>query len=239
MLFKPNLSDDLDRTDHYILTFSGYFVTILAVLITVVGGMYAYRTQWETTRHDRAIADAHKVADDLTVLLFDGMAHLKKLQESSVSNLSWYDFATGPYASFLDYKESWRRDLIVMHYKVQRYYGEDMARNLVDAEKLISGDKYSGLDVPSPCPSVPKEYDSYFVAWETIECSIRYSAYSSKELMKDSDNFLDLLGDSWERRRNIERNLEIYDRKVVIYIRALNSRLTSLGEVSVQPVFEK
>ncbi|AZF46769.1 hypothetical protein [Pseudomonas sp. R2-7-07] len=238
MFFKPSVSNDLSRHDQYVLTFSGYIVTLLAVLITVLGGMYAYRAQWETARHDRAIAEAHKVADDLTITLLEGMAQLKKLQGAAVSKMSWYDFSTGPYREFLSYKEGWRRDLIVMHYKVQRYFGEDMARTLVDAEKLISGDRYDGLHVASPCPSIPKEYDSYYVAAESIECSIRFTAYSHKELMKDSDDFLSSVGQHWERSRNIDRNLEIYDRRVVIFIRAMNSRLTSLGEISVQPVFE-
>lgn len=220
-----------DGVDRFLIT---NVVTLLAVIITVVGGFLTFNHQWELNRRDRLVSEAHKVADDLTVLLFDGYKHLDKFNSAVAYSSDWREFVSGPYAEYLTYKEGWRRDMIIMHYKVERYFGEDIADQLVNTEKLISGQDYQDLSSPSPCATPKGTEHSMMVLAEAIECDVRYSAVIKTMIYKDSE---DWVGAASDNRKNTSRNfdnLKIYDRNIVSYIRAINSRLTSLGEVSVK-----
>jgi hypothetical protein len=223
----------------FLQNYVGHFVTLLAVVITVIGGFLTFNHQWEMNRHDRLVSDAHKVSDDLTVLLFSDLKYLKVLNDSVSKGESWEEFLQGPYAEYLARKEVWRRDVIIMHYKVERYFGGDIANDLINTEKLISGASYEDLSSPSPCATPADAERSLMVTSDVIECQVRMAAYLKMKLSKDSDDvFGDITRDISLSRSNAE-NMRLYDRNIVSYIRAVNSRLTSLGEVSVQPLIEK
>lgn len=220
-----------DGVDRFLVS---NMVTLLAVVITVIGGFLTFNHQWELNRRDRLISEAHKVADDLTVLLFEGYKHISKFNSAVAYSTDWREFVSGPYAEYLTYKEGWRRDVIIMHYKVERYFGQDIADQLVNTEKLISGQNYEDLSSPSHCAMPQGTERSMMVLAESLECDIRFSAVTKTMIYKDSEDSLETVSaNSGNASRNFE-NLRIYDRNIVSYIRAINSRLTSLGEVSVK-----
>ncbi|WP_139114042.1 hypothetical protein [Pseudomonas sp. 58 R 3] len=210
------------------------FVTLLAVVITVFGGFLTFNHQWELNRRDRLISEAHKVADDLTVLLFDGYKQIDKFNSAVHYSTDWREFVSGPYTEYLTFKKGWRRDMIIMHYKVERYFGEDIADQLVNTEKLISGQNYEDLSSPSPCAMPPETEHSMMVLAESLECDIRHSAVIKTMIFKSSENLLENVNSNSKNASRNVQNLRIYDRNIVSYIRAINSRLTSLGEVSVK-----
>ncbi|MBM0283422.1 hypothetical protein [Pseudomonas chlororaphis] len=227
-----------DSLSVFFQNYIGHFVTLLAVVITVIGGFLTFNHQWEMNRHDRLVSDAHKVSDELTVLLFNDLKYLKVLNDSISKGEDWERFVQGPYAEYLTRKEVWRRDVIIMHYKVERYFGSDIANDLINTEKLISGASYEDLSSPSPCATPADAERSLMVTSDVIECQIRMAAYLKMKLSKDSDDvFGDITRDINLSRNNAE-NMRLYDRGIVSYIRAINSRLTSLGEVSVQPLID-
>lgn len=216
--------------------FSDHLAAWVLVLLTLASSIFTFNYQWRVSRDDRLVSDAHKVADESTALLFNGLARLRKLNDASEYAVSWVDFMKGPYDDYLSYKEVWHRDMIIMHFRVERYFGKDVADQLVNTDKLIAGDIFNELTSPSPCPSPPEDYRSFLRLAETMECQVRMLGYMKTEMSKDNSGFLKNIGDVNESSRRNADNLERLNTSIVGYVRAIDSRLTSLGEVSVKVV---
>lgn len=216
----------------------GPLVALISVLITIVGGLITYNHQWETTRHDRLISEAHKVSDELTILMFAGLQDVKDLNEAVDTSKDWPDFFDKYYRPYLVRKDKWRRDMIVMHYKIERYFGADLAAQLINTNMLIAGVQPDDLSKPSPCSMSEEAKKSLMVTNEIIECEIRVAASARPAWDGSTFNELELLKFNNEISAHNMKNIDIYDRQIIQYIKSVNDRLTAMGEVSVSVVVE-
>jgi hypothetical protein len=216
----------------------GPLVALISVLITIVGGLIAYNHQWEITRHDRLISEAHKVSDELTVLLFDGLQDVKDLNEAVDASKDWPDFFDKYYRPYLVKKDKLRRDMIVMHYKIERYFGADLATRLINTNMLIAGVQPDDLSKPSPCSMSEEAKKSIMITNEIIECEIRVAASTRPASDGSTFNELELLKFNNDIVAQNMENVGIYDRQIIQYIKSVNERLTAMGEVSVSVVVE-
>lgn len=211
-------------------------VALISVLITIVGGLITYNHQWDTSRHDRLISEAHKVSDELTILLFSGLQNIKDLNEAVDLSKDWPDFFDKSYRPYLTQKDKWRRDMIIMHYKIERYFGADLAMQLINTNMLIAGVQPDDLSKPSPCSMSEEARKSLMITNEIIECEIRIAAFTRPALAENSSDELGLLKFNNDVSAHNKENIWVYDRQVVQFIKAVNDRLTAMGEVSVDTV---
>lgn len=227
-----------NQTIQFYIQLLGPFVALISVLITIVGGLITYNHQWETTRHDRLISEAHKVSDELTVLMFSGLQDIKDLNEAVDSSKDWIDFFDKYYRPYLVKKDKWRRDMIVMHYKIERYFGVDLATQLINTNMLIAGVQPDDLSKPSPCFMSDEAKKSLMITNEIIECEIRVAASTRPTLGGGAFNEFELLKFNNDMSAHNMKNIDIYDRQIIQYIKSVNERLTAMGEVSVSVIVE-
>lgn len=209
-------------------------VAVFTALMTIAGGIYAYNHQANTLRHERFLSEAHKVSDDVTILLFDGLKSLRDLNESADNAKEWTVFFDKKYVPYLEAKEKWRRDMIIMHYRVERYFGADIAAKLIDTEMLIAGIEPDDLSKPSPCSMREDARKSLMITNEAIECEVRGAAAALLYSQVRAGGVSEGMIQNNELSTHNYANLRIYDRQIVQYIKEINQRLTGLGEVSVK-----
>ncbi|AHL36910.1 hypothetical protein CD58_18310 [Pseudomonas brassicacearum] len=215
--------------------------SLLTAAITLAGTSCQQARQDERADRAKFLDGAQATAQETSRLLYDGYNALDKLLKET-DNKGWEEFSKGPWHEYMQFQRSWRQQLIAEHFKLSRYFGKNMANELIHIDE-IDIHPVNNHSSPNPCspPGDDKNYDIEKL-YGQIECYARFTTLKQDVINADiKDRTTEGLFDALESKRNTEENawnlLQHYDKFTVSYLRRLDATLTELGvsKVTVMP----
>lgn len=215
--------------------------SLLTAAITLAGTSCQQARQDERADRAKFLDGAQATAQETSRLLYDGYNALDKLVKES-DKKGWGEFSKGPWDEYLQFHRVWRQQLIAEHFKLSRYFGKNMANQLVHIDE-IDIQPVDNLSSPDPCSPAgeDKDYDMAKLSTQ-IECYARVATFKQDIINEDvKDRKAEELFDALESKHNTEKHvwklLQHYDASTVSYLRRLDATLTELGvsKVTVIP----
>lgn len=213
----------------------------LTAALTLAGTSLQQAHQDERADKAKFLDGAQATAQETSRLLYDGYNALDKLLNET-DKKGWGEFSKGSWHEYMQFQRDWRQQLIAEHFKLSRYFGKNMANELVHIDE-IDINPVNNNSSPNPCspPGDDKDYDIEKLS-DQIECYARFATLEQdiiNETIKDRK--AEKLYDALDSKRNTEENawnlLQNYDKFTVSYLRRLDATLTELGvsKVTVVP----
>lgn len=210
-------------------------VAILTAALTLLGT--SLQQAHQDTRADslRFLDGAHATIQETIAVLNDGYDALEKLV-SEAETKGWNEFSNSDWTYYRNFHRNWRQQLISQHFKLTRYFGKDLADNLINLDELYRAEKDSEDD---------KERFSESYNLETLASNVEFTTRLitvDQDIIDDSINGQraeDVFEVMEEKRKNSDaarQMLEKYERGSIILIKELDSRLTKLGAANVKVV---
>jgi hypothetical protein len=208
--------------------------------MTLAGATYQQARQEERADNVRFLDGAQATAQETSRLLDDGYNALAKLLKS-MDQKGWEEFSKGSWDEYMEFHRGWRQQLIAEHFKLSRYFGKDMANQLVHIDE-IDIHPLDNLSSPNPCtpPGDKNDFDISKLASQ-IECYSRFVTINQDILNDDmankkTDEIFNAI-DSIQKTKDTSWDLlRHYDKSSVSYLRQLDARLTALGVSKVKVV---
>lgn len=216
-------------------------VSLLTAAITLAGTTYQQARQEERADNVRFLDGAQATAQETSRLLDNGYLALAKLVKG-MDKKGWEEYSRGPWEEYMEFHRSWRQQLIAQHFKLSRYFGKDMANDLVHIDE-IDIHPVDNLSSPNPC-KVPGNEDSFDIEKlaNQIECFARFTTIEQGILNdeiknKKTNDLFDMMDSIFKTKNSTWELLRHYDKSSVSYLRRLDARLTELGvsKVTVIP----
>lgn len=213
------------------------FISLLTAGITLLGTYCLQVHQDERADRARLLDGAQTSAQDTKRLLDNGYNALAKLLKG-MDQKGWDDFSKGPLDEYMEFRRGWRQQLIAEHFKLSRYFGKDMANDLIHIDEIDTRPT-DNLSSPNPC-SRPAKYqhsDIEKLAAE-IECHARFmtvkqDAVNGRLDAQQTDELVEALNSKMDLMNETKKLLRQYDKASVSYLRKLDTRLTKLGVSTV------
>ncbi len=216
------------------------FTSILTTFMTFATTSWQLRTQHELAEKTHFIDSAQTTMENTGRILDDGYSALVKLVKAT-DEKGWKEFAETSWQDYMDFHRRWRQQLIIEHFKISRYFGKDIADQLihVDHIDLHPLDNLASLDPCEP-PGDEADFDLEKLARQT-ECTTRMIAVNHDLLYKttETSEILSIIDGTHRMRDFAGSLLQHYEKQSVIYLRQLNMRLTQLGKREVQILLKK
>jgi hypothetical protein len=215
--------------------------SLLTAALTLAGTSCQQAHQDERADSTKFLDGAQATAQETSRLLDDGYNALAKLLKG-MDQKGWGEFSKGPWDEYMEFHRGWRQQLIAEHFKLSRYFGKDMANELVHIDE-IDIHPVNNLSSPNPCtpPGAEEDFDIEKLASQ-IECYARFVTLKQDLINddienKNTDELFDALGSKLNTQNATGKLLQHYDKSSVSYLRRLDARLTELGvsKVTVMP----
>lgn len=212
---------------------------ILTALLTFSLNQWQTKRQIERIDRSQFISEAQAAAQDATRLLNDGYNELTKLVDAT-GDLGWQEFSASSWRDYMTFHRKWRQQIIAEHFKLLRYFGRDVADQLIHADE-IDLHPMNNLASPDPCtpPGGKDDFDIVKLAEQT-ECTTRMITLG-QDMIRNADKdewsrheFFNFIGHKKEQEAFAGKLLEQYDRASVNFLRVLDDRLSQLGEPQVK-----
>ncbi|SCW97546.1 hypothetical protein [Pseudomonas sp. NFACC05-1] len=218
-----------------------FAASLLTAAFTLAGTSYQQAHQDERADRAKFLDGAQATAQETSRLLDDGYNALSKLLKAT-DQKGWEEFSKGPWDEYREFYRSWRQQLIAEHFKLSRYFGKDMANDLVHIDE-IDIHPVDNLSSPNPCtpPGGENDFDIEKLASQT-ECYSRFATLKQDIIDRDMANkktegLFDVIDSKRKTEDGARELLKHYDKSSVSYLRRLDARLTELGvsQVTVTP----
>lgn len=217
-------------------------VSFLTASLTIAGTAYLQADQNDRAEKVRFLDGAQATAQETSRLLDNGYLALAKLVKG-MDKKGWGEFSKGSWEEYMEFHRGWRQQLIAEHFKLSRYFGKDMANDLVHIDE-IDIHPVDNLSSPNPCDPAGDDNDFDIEKLATqIECYARFVTIKQDILNdeiknKETDDFFDVMDSIMKTKNSTWELLQHYDKSSVSYLRRLDSRLTELGvsKVTVIPL---
>lgn len=220
-----------------------FAASLLSAAFTLAGTSYQQAHQDERADRAKFLDGAQTTAQETSRLLYDGYNALDKLLKE-MDEKGWGEFSKGPWHDYIQFQRDWRQQLIAEHFKLSRYFGKNMANELVHIDE-IDINPVTNHSSTNPCspPGNEKNYDIEKLS-EQIECYARLATLEQDIINENIKNRkAEKLYDALDSKRNTEENtwnlLRHYDKFTVSYLRRLDATLTELGASKVTVIPSK
>lgn len=218
-------------------------VSLLTAAITLAGTSCQQARQDERADRAKFLDGAQVTAQETSRLLYDGYNALDKLLKET-DQKGWGEFSKGPWHEYMQFHRGWRQQLIAEHFKLSRYFGKNMADELVHIDE-IDIHPVNNLSSPNPCspPGDDKNYDIEKLSSQ-IECYARFATLKQDIINQDiKDRKAGEIFEAIQSKSDTEQHardlLQHYDKSTVSYLRRLDATLTELGVTKVTVVPSK
>ncbi|WP_431480824.1 hypothetical protein [Pseudomonas thivervalensis] len=208
-------------------------VSLLTAAITLAGTSYQQARQDERADRSKFLDGAQLTAQETSRLLDDGYNALANLLKK-MDKIGSEEFSKGPLDEYMVFYRGWRQQLIAEHFKLSRYFGKDMANQLIHLDE-IDLHPVNNLSSPDPCtpPGSEDSFDIEKLAFET-QCYARSVTVKQDIINRDAedksiDEFAEVLNAKLRTENFTKKLLQHYDKSSVSYLRELDARLTDLG----------
>lgn len=212
--------------------------SLLTAALTLAGTSCQQAHQDNRADSLKFLDGAQATAQETSRLLDDGYNALAKLL-NGMEQKGWGEFSKGSWHEYIEFHRGWRQQLIAEHFKLSRYFGKDMANQLVHIDE-IDIRPTNNLSSPNPCapPGDESNFDVQKLASQ-IECYSRFVTVSQDTLdanmkSKKADEIFDAMESVLTTKNTSWDLLRHYDKTSVSYIRRLDARLTALGVSQVK-----
>lgn len=207
--------------------------SLLGAALTLIGALALQSREAEWSEKDQFSKEAVQTFHETISIVDEGYLALKKLQGAADAR-GWDEVSLGPWTEYMDFNRGWNQRLIAHYFKVERYFGTAMARQLIELQ--IDTDANSG-----PYPEGKKLYNFRALA-DDVEASIRFAAVErsivdSGELGEASTDWIGAIESHRRRQADTSLMLLEYKKGSMRFARSLNDTLTQLGvkQVTVHP----
>lgn len=208
--------------------------SLLSAALTLLGALALQSRQADWSERDQLSKEAVQTFHETISIVDEGYLALKKLQGTADAR-GWDEVSLGPWTDYMDFNRGWNQRLIAHYFKVERYFGTAMARQLIELE--IDTDANSSLYSEGNKP-----YNFRALA-DDIEASIRFAAVErsivdSGELGDTSTDWISAIESHRKRQAETSVMLLEYKKGSMHFARSLNDTLTQLGvkQVTVHPM---
>jgi hypothetical protein len=219
---------------------SGIVIPLVLASLTVFAAAWQFRVTNERSDHARFIDGAQATAQETSVLLDDGYSALDKLYSSTGSD-GWKKFSGGPLKDYMEFRRRWHQQLVSEHFKLKRYFGQDLADQLVHIDE-IDLHPVDNLKSQNPCtpPGDKSDFDVEKLAFQTwctvTRIPLAQDMIDAHGTVQTSQDFITALEGRRVHEDFARKLLEQYDKTTLGYLRELDSRLTQLGQPQVTVV---
>jgi len=212
--------------------------SLLTAALTLLCSQWQMSSQNERTDRLHFIDGAQTTAQETSQLLNDEYNELARLVNAT-GNKGWGEFAATPYHDYVEFHRPWRQKLIEEHFKLSRYFGKDVADQLIHLDE-IDLHPVDNLGSPNPCtpPGGNSDFDISKLADQT-ECVTRLIT-AGEDMIKEASKakwpdkeFFDSLKSKRDQEDFAMKLLEQYDKASVSVLRVLEDRLSQLGEPKI------
>lgn len=213
-------------------------IPLLTTALTLAGALWQLNSTNERADHVRFMDGAQATAQETGVLLDEGRDALSKLIDAP-DNVGWQQFSRGSWKSHRDFHRDWRQRLVVAHFRLARYFGKDLADQLVHIDEI---DLHPAENLPSQHLCEPAgrqdDFDVSKLAEQT-ECITRMIAveqdvFTQAKMDKKTDDLFQILEAERKHRDLAQKLLDEYDKATVRFLRQLDQRLTRMGQAQVE-----
>jgi hypothetical protein len=204
--------------------------SLLTAAITLAGTNWQQAHQEERADREKFLDGAQATAQETSRLLDEGynaLAHLLK----GMDKKGWREFSSGPAEDYTEFHRRWRQQLIAQHFKLSRYYGKDMANDLIHIDE-IDRHPVNNLHSPNPCTPAGSEndFDIAKLALQT-ECYARFATLqqdiiNDKIKEKHTEDLFETISSQRDTSQAAWGLVEHYDKSSVSFLRRLNAKFT-------------
>jgi len=202
----------------------------LTALISLVGIAWQLNEQSRQFEKARLLDGAQNTAQETSHLLSDGYNALVKLSRDS-HRKTWEEINRGPWREFMGFHRRWRQQLIAHHFQVVRYFGKDLADELIHVDEIDLDPAAADLGSLDPCSSYgASDSPDIEKLARLAECRLRMAAVTRSAndfaMSKgDMSGFIDDMQAYDGLVREADRLIEEYDKSTVRFLRTMQSRL--------------
>lgn len=213
-------------------------IPLLTTTLTFAGAAWQLHLTNERADHARFVDSAQATAQETSVLLDDGYNALSTLLDAAGQN-GWAQFSEGAWKDYRQFHRRWRQQLISEHFKLSRYFGKDLADQLVHIDE-IDVRPVDNLSSPNPCtPAGGKDAFDVAKLADQTECvttmiSFKRDDLASAKADKKMDDLFEAIKGQREAQDFARKLLGQYDKLTVGYLRQLDGRLTQMGQPQVK-----
>lgn len=211
-------------------------VTAVLTSVLTLTGTYVQQSRQEARDEANQFMDAAQTTVQETVaILDDGYNALDKLI-SATHETGWKEFSQGPWREYMAFERRWHQRMIVQHFKLERYFGKDIADTLIDLDDIPMG----------PTSAATSEADKPYNL-QKLAADIEYTVRSmtvTQDLIdeqmeaKQADGLMEMIGAVRSNSETASRQLKNYDTSTIRLLKVLDKRLTHLGAKKVTVVYE-
>ncbi|MCF5709504.1 hypothetical protein GIV19_19775 [Pseudomonas syringae] len=209
---------------------------IITTGLTLSGTAYLQNKQNETAERVRFLDGAQATAQATTKLLIQGYNALKQLKDATEKK-GFQFYITDSGRKFEEFYRDWRQHMIQNQFSVSRYYGTDLASQLIHVDEIDKA-PVNNLSSPNPCsaPGTPDSYDINKMAVQ-VDCLIHFSSLTQDRLDSDEpgdkEEFFDHIAKKSALDRDVRRMIDNYEVSYVKVLRSMDDKFTQLGGVKV------
>ncbi|MCY1417813.1 hypothetical protein D9M71_333550 [compost metagenome] len=204
--------------------------SLLTAALTLAGTSCQQSHLDERADREKFLDGAQVTAQETSRLLDEGYNALAQLLKG-MDQKGWREFSKGPADDYMEFHRRWRQQLIAQHFKLSRYYGKDMANDLIHIDE-IDRHPVDNLQSPNPCTPAGSEndFDIAKLALQT-ECYARFATLqqdiiNDKIKEKNTDDLFDTMGSQRDTVQTAWKLIEHYDKSSVSFLRRLNAKFT-------------
>ena len=212
-------------------------VTAVLTSLLTLTGTYALQSRQEARDEANQFRGAaQNTVQETVAILDDGYNALDKLIRAT-HETGWKEFSQGPWRDYMAFERRWHQRMIVQHFKLERYFGKDMADTLIDLDDIPMGPTHAGSDNEDP---TVRRYNLQKLAAD-IEYTVRIMTATQDIIdehlgAKKPDGLMDMIVAVNSNRDTAGRQLKEYDAGTIRLLKSLDERLTQLGARKVTVV---
>ena len=212
-------------------------VTAVLTSLLTLTGTYALQSRQEARDEANQFRGAaQNTVQETVAILDDGYNALDKLIRAT-HETGWKEFSQGPWRDYMAFERRWHQRMIVQHFKLERYFGKDMADTLIDLDDIPMRPTHAGSDNEDP---TVRRYNLQKLAAD-IEYTVRIMTATQDIIdehlgAKKPDGLMDMIIAVNSNRDTAGRQLKEYDAGTIRLLKSLDERLTQLGARKVTVV---
>ncbi len=207
---------------------SSIVAAVFTGLFTILGIAWQLNEQRQQFEKKLLLDGAYNAAQETARLLSDGYVALARLARESHGK-SWEQITDRPWGEFMAFHRHWRQRLMAHHFQLARYFGQDLANELIHVDDKnfdqdASDTKGSGL-----CTLLSVDMERLM---QQAECYLRLASVTLS--LVESDTAAGMSGFVENRQqydslmKEAQELIEEYDKSTIRFLRAMEARLTQL-----------
>lgn len=212
-------------------------VTAVLTSLLTLTGTYALQSRQEARDEANDFLDAAQNTVQETVAILDDGYHALDRLIDATHETGWKTFSKGPWREYMAFERRWHQRMIVQHFKLERYFGKDMADTLIDLDDIPMGPTDISRDKGD---QTARRYNLQKLAAD-IEYTVRSMTVTQDIIdeqieAKKTDGLMEMIVTVSNNKDTAGRQLKNYDTGTIRLLKSLDERLTQLGARKVTVV---